>query len=228
MPPCRARARVSISLRFLHLIDRSIERAPEFERVQCLRMGGIDLQSWQEAVEREVRLEALPLVELTGEPRLRQFSFPGSRQVETLADEGRIAGRLVREQQPISGLIELSCGHAAGDLTRLTVRILNLTAIAAPADREQALLASFASTHIILLAEEGRFISLTDPPASMAEQASRCQNVGCWPVLAGEQGDDDTLLVSPIILPDYPRIAPKAPAICSTGARSTRSSPCAS
>ena len=41
--------------------------------------------------------------------------------------------------------------------------------------------------------------------------ASRCQNVGTWPVLAGEKGQRDSMLSSPIILYDYPEIAPESP-----------------
>ena len=35
--------------------------------------------------------------------------------------------------------------------------------------------------------------------------------MGTWPVLAGETGDRDTVLSSPIILYDYPQIAPESP-----------------
>jgi hydrogenase maturation protease len=35
--------------------------------------------------------------------------------------------------------------------------------------------------------------------------------VGTWPVLIGEEGQRDTILSSPIILYDYPQIAPESP-----------------
>jgi hydrogenase maturation protease len=35
--------------------------------------------------------------------------------------------------------------------------------------------------------------------------------VGTWPVLVGEEGQRDTMLSSPIILYDYPQIAPESP-----------------
>jgi hypothetical protein len=44
----------------------------------------------------------------------------------------------------------------------------------------------------------------------MSELASGCRNVGTWPVLIGEEGQCDTLLSSPIILYDYPQIAPES------------------
>ena len=38
-----------------------------------------------------------------------------------------------------------------------------------------------------------------------------CKNVGTWPVLVGEDGQRDAMLSSPIILYDYPKIAPESP-----------------
>jgi hydrogenase maturation protease len=42
------------------------------------------------------------------------------------------------------------------------------------------------------------------------ELVADCKNVGAWPVLVGEPGQRDTLLASPIILYDYPQIAPES------------------
>jgi hypothetical protein len=44
-----------------------------------------------------------------------------------------------------------------------------------------------------------------------ANAASSCDNQGTWPVLAGEEGRADMILSSPIILYDYPRVAPESP-----------------
>ncbi|MGH9704507.1 MAG: hypothetical protein ACRD4K_14115, partial [Candidatus Acidiferrales bacterium] len=41
--------------------------------------------------------------------------------------------------------------------------------------------------------------------------AKACRNIGTWPVLVGDEGRRDTLLSSPIILYDYPQIAPESP-----------------
>ena len=53
-------------------------------------------------------------------------------------------------------------------------------------------------------------MSLLDPPPEFQDFAGRCRNVGAWPVLVGERGQGDTLLASPIILYDYPQIAPES------------------
>ena len=50
-----------------------------------------------------------------------------------------------------------------------------------------------------------------DPPEELARLAEECENVKTWPVLAGDEGDRRTILSSPIILYDYPKIAPESP-----------------
>ena len=57
----------------------------------------------------------------------------------------------------------------------------------------------------------GAFISLLDPPDELKDAASACNNQGTWPVLAGDEGTTDTILSSPIILYDYPQVAPESP-----------------
>src|SRR5581483_11237941 len=64
---------------------------------------------------------------------------------------------------------------------------------------------------LIVEAEGAEFVSLTDPPAQYREAAAQCANVGEWPVLAGDEGSRDCMLVSPIILYDYPQVAPESP-----------------
>ena len=75
------------------------------------------------------------------------------------------------------------------------------------ANRDQALLRSFVSTHTILSVTDGEFVSLLDPPDELKEYAASCRNIGAYPVLAGAEGDLDCMLSSPIILYDYPEIA---------------------
>jgi hypothetical protein len=72
-------------------------------------------------------------------------------------------------------------------------------------------LQSFISTHTILRVCEGSFISLLETPDELQDAAQGCQNRRTWPVLVGEQGEQDTMLSSPIILYDYPQIAPESP-----------------
>jgi hypothetical protein len=57
---------------------------------------------------------------------------------------------------------------------------------------------------------EARFAREPQQSGHRVEQAADCHNIGVWPVLVGEPGQRDTLLVSPIILYDYPQIAPES------------------
>jgi len=41
--------------------------------------------------------------------------------------------------------------------------------------------------------------------------AQGCRNIQTWPVLVGNEGQCDVLLSSPVILYDYPQIAPESP-----------------
>ncbi len=47
-------------------------------------------------------------------------------------------------------------------------------------------------------------------PQAFREAAAGCSNVGTYPVLVGEEGSHDCMLSSPIILYDYPQIAPES------------------
>jgi hypothetical protein len=101
----------------------------------------------------------------------------------------------------------------AEGLCKLSVRISNATRFedVHPGSREQALARSLVSAHTILEVRDGNFVSLVDPPDAYRNFALTCQNVGTWPVLVGENGERDTMLSSPIILYDYPEIAPESP-----------------
>src|SRR5204862_8234103 len=57
----------------------------------------------------------------------------------------------------------------------------------------------------------GGFVCLLDPQEECRQAAAGCRNVGVWPVLVGEEGQTDTMISSPIILYDYPRVAPESP-----------------
>ncbi|MCA1849260.1 MAG: hypothetical protein LC704_09795, partial [Actinobacteria bacterium] len=78
-------------------------------------------------------------------------------------------------------------------------------------DRETALKQTFVSSHTALEVEGGEFVSLMDPPEELREAAQECENIKTWPVLVGEEGDRSMMLSSPIILYDYPQIAPESP-----------------
>jgi hypothetical protein len=92
----------------------------------------------------------------------------------------------------------------------VTVKITNTTPWGGE-DRESTLRQTFVSTHTTLDVQAGEFVSLIDPPEELSEAVEGCENIKTWPVLVGEEGDRSTVLSSPIILYDYPQIAPESP-----------------
>src|SRR5207244_6105762 len=91
------------------------------------------------------------------------------------------------------------------------VVVKNITSHVNPQrDRNVALMQSMVSTHLILGTEAGEFVSLLEPPTELQSFAADCRNVGVWPVLVGDPGERHTVLASPIILYDYPQIAPES------------------
>ena len=176
-------------------------------------MNGRVYQPWQEAVEREVMLPVYNLEALGYRLVPDAFVFPAEKQFEYLRDSsGQIVGVIVRERKPLSGAVEIMVQQVADGLLKVSVRIRNTTPFEATQEtsRDDALLSSMASTHTVLGVQDGRFVSLLAPPDALSELAASCKNVGTWPVLVGEEGQCDTLLSSPIILYDYPKIAPES------------------
>lgn len=187
---------LDVKVRFLHLRERSENAGPP----------------WQEAVERELNAPRHYLAEVLAHPQRHAFCFLATRDIEPLCDDDQIAGARLLRQESVEGMIEIAAEQLGERLFKLTTRILNLTPFenARAKTRDEALLGSFVSTHTILGLSGGEFISLLDPPEEFREAAAGCQNLGAWPVLAGKEGGHDLMLSSPIILYDYPQIAPES------------------
>jgi hydrogenase maturation protease len=229
------RAAFDIKVRFLHLLTREVGVPNEDcgsrvagcddEEIQAsvsdsdlnvvasLEVGGRVFQTWQEAVERTFSAPSLELGKLVARAERLTFSFPQSRALEPLRDEGgRLVGVIVRTQQSVEGALELSAARAREGLFKITARILNITPLedAKGKSRDDALMRSLVSTHTILSVRDGEFVSLLDPPEAFRDAAGGCGNVGTWPVLVGAEGERGVMLSSPIILYDYPQIAPES------------------
>ena len=202
---------LKVNVRFLQPSAREIGKlraaggGPEI--VPELTIDNELYQTWQEAIEREVEVPAISLNETIRQSR--EFEFPAARTVEPIGD-GRV-GVIVRRNQMIRGRTELETQMVDEAALKISVRIFNETPVSKEDldDQNEVLMRTFASTHTILHAAGGKFISLLDPSPEYEIAAKECQNIGCWPVLVGEQAkrERDTMLSSPIILCDYPKIA---------------------
>jgi hypothetical protein len=188
---------VDIELRFLHIVDRRVALRSvtgELEFVDELQVGTERILAWDEAVERRIPA-GLPIAVPAGEER-----------------EPVDGGVIVRSWETLSGTCSVSIDVLGAGTRQVTVALENTSAFTST-DRAEAQRRSFISAHFVLRVRNGAFISLTDPPAEHQAAAARCSNVGLWPVLVGAEGDASALLASPIILYDYPQIAPESPGL---------------
>jgi len=167
-------------------------------RVRFLHLVTRD-ESWQEAIPRDVEVHS---------PGVHEFVF---------AEQEERTDAVLRRQERVEGRILVSTHILDDGWYRVSVRISNTGAFealgsdsAAWSAREAALRRSLVSTHAILRVAGGQFASQTDPPEALRELSAECSNVGLWPVLAGEAKPPNTMLASPIILYDYPQIAPES------------------
>jgi hypothetical protein len=216
---------LEVRVHFLQLVARSVGELttpvcelmpgeiPAFRRMENLVVNGRVYQPWQEAVEREIIVPVCNLEALAHHAVTQAITFSAEKQLEPLSElDGCVVGVLIRERKALMGKVKVSAERQGDGVFKVSVRIKNTTSFEVAKDtiREEALLRSLVSTHTVLGVRDGSFISLIAPPDQMRALAASCQNIGTWPVLVGEEGQCDTLLSSPIILYDYPQIAPES------------------
>ncbi len=209
----KSQASVSINLRFLQLVRRRVQQAAgeDYLPVDGLRVGATRVLPFDEAAVCEI-----PFGPVTVDQLLSGVTFdvkvPAAREFEELGDpDGRPLGRLVRTRRALSGTVAVSAAElpdVPGGL-RLSCTVSN-THDEPVADRDSATAVSFLGAHVLLEIDGGSFISLLEPPPEAEQAAARCRQSRCWPVLTGNPGDTRILLVSPIILYDYPALAPES------------------
>jgi len=208
---CGAEARVTLRVRFLQVEARWVQAisGSSFETVGSLEADGRRHVTFDEGIERDVTVSLNPSTPSTAAP----IAFPGEERVEPLREaDGTLRGRIVRRRWPLHGAIAVDCEEVAGrpSLRKLRVRIVNRSSIV-PGERSAALRTAFVSTHTLLHAVDGRFLSLLDPPEDVVRETESLRNRHTWPVLIGDGSDDarrsPLALSSPIILYDFPEVA---------------------
>jgi hypothetical protein len=207
--------RLEVRVRFLQLGDRAVEQAVggEFRRVKNLAVDEQTFYSWQDAEEREIVLPVTTMESLASTTLKQTFQLPASTAQEDLMDSyGALAGQVLRTQQVIDGCISVGARLVSNSFFKMSVCVENFTILrqADTLSRDQALVRSLVSAHVLSGVEDGQFVSLLDPPSDLKQVSDDCRNQGVFPVLVGEEGQRDTMLASPIILYDYPQIAPES------------------
>lgn len=215
---------IEVTVRFLQVVQRRV-LAPDggaegaAHDVEELWVGDTVYRPWEEAIEREVSAASgLRLDELATQGAQAAVEIPAGSDDEPLdGPDGTPAGLLRREWECISGRIELKLEPLSPEpggwtLYRLTVTIVNTTPwdVHAGLPRSLAVRHSMISTHTVLQVRDGDFISLLEPEERYRAAAEACANIKTWPVLVGNEGERHTILSSPIILYDYPRVSPQS------------------
>ena len=142
------------------------------------------------------------------------LSHPATRSTEPITDKnGAVVGRLVRETVPLTASARVSAQRddSPFSIVKMRVAIENLSEWAQDgAPREEFVRYCMAAVHTLLDVSGGSFISLADPPEFAKPAVATCLNSGTWPVLIGDENHRNTILSSPIVLSDYPEIAPES------------------
>jgi hypothetical protein len=145
---------------------------------------------WDEAVERTSDHCDLSLSAL--------FTAPLSLHIKPTAELA--ASLTIHAQSLPSGVCKL----------HLELQNMSLLSSGAEAHRDEALPRSLVSAHLLLGLTGGQFVSLLEPPDLYAADVRACTNTGVFPVLAGDEPDRSILLLSPIIMYDYPKTSPES------------------
>jgi hypothetical protein len=163
------------------------------------RVDAGDPEPWVEAIERAWSHEATDLRLLAGDgvsgSERFEHTFPGEQASDACST--RTSAELCAE-------LALTTARIEPELFKLRIDVANA------GTGDDALLGALGSVHVLLRVENGRFVSLLEPPTELAPYTAACHSRGCFPVLVGPADRDDVLLASPIILYDRPAIAPES------------------
>ncbi|GAA2004271.1 hypothetical protein GCM10009799_34360 [Nocardiopsis rhodophaea] len=184
--------------------DPVLDLRVRFLRVRTRAATREDARAWDEGATHEVDA----CVPLDGGEDGREVPF-------TVAGGTTVEDGVTYTGNRVDGLVTVAAEPLPGPygLVRVNVRVANRTAGHDPeSSRDEMLRSSMVATHTLLRVSGGAFVSLLEPPEWAASAVATCRNEHTWPVLVGEPGSRDLMLSSPIILYDYPEVAPESPA----------------
>jgi hypothetical protein len=206
--------------------DEAVERTSEhgWLRVDDLVASPLSLTAEMETAGPSTALRSGPTA---GRGRQDDDSVAGpSILAEALAGTTELSSRLPRpavgpERSVVEGpevqknlQIELSIRAEIlqDGVYKLRLEVQNVSPLpsGAGAKRDEALPLSFVSAHLLLGITGGEFVSLLDPDPAYRAAVAACCNTGVFPVLVGDEPDRGMMFCSPIILYDYPKIAPES------------------
>lgn len=196
--------RFTIRLRFLQAQRRTVEEYADGgpHEVARLDAGDTTYLPFDEAVPHELDVD----VAADGAAS-ETFEVAGTESLEEVP-----GGRLRRRSLPLTLSVTASTEQLPGPygVTRLTVRVANTTDWQGTG-RVDALRGALIAAHVLVLADGGRLLSMTDPPEWATAYVAESPSEGVWPVLVGPVSASDLVLCTPIILGDHPEVAAESP-----------------
>jgi hypothetical protein len=173
--------------------------------------------AWDEAVERTSEHADLRLSDLIAAPLTLTIEMETAGPSTTLRSGSDAEKFAVRQNLQME--LAISAQLLQGGACKLHLEVQNTTPLpsGAGAKREEALPLSLVSAHLLLGIKGGEFVSLLDPDPKYREAVAACCSTGVFPVLVGEEPErpvpacrGSMMFCSPIILYDYPKIAPES------------------
>jgi hypothetical protein len=214
--------KLAVRLRFLQLQHRALEEADEateggFRWTDKLQVGDRVWMEWDEAIEREIDLAVISLLPIDQASVTIPLAFPATSETEIVTEDeadphSEVRGRIVRSTEDVSGeaRVTISWADGPGVLVKVSIEVENTTQWTVSGAREDVMRRSLIAVHTLGALEDGAFCSVFDPPDHAVEAVAGCHSVASYAVLVGKPGATDLVLASPIILYDYPAIAPES------------------
>jgi hypothetical protein len=198
---CAEDATLDLKLQFLQLIRQTRDSSNRIaDSMHSLSDPSL---SWEEAVECKSEQRNLPLQSLIDPSLTVTLEIDGS---------GGADGQNGQPPQALHAILNVGVEILRDGVRKVHLEVQNASPLPSgtEAKREDALPQSFVSAHLLLGINGGQFVSLLDPGEIYRESAAGCRNLGVFPVLAGDEPDRTMMLCSPIILYDYPKVAPES------------------
>jgi hypothetical protein len=175
--------RLDVRLRFLQVQSKAANEQSQ------------PTEKWEEGQPRVVDCEFVDLSEV---PQGVTFEF-------ALGQESGSVSAALR------GAVQCSAESVVPGLRKVSIDVSNETELPRSGeDGDPVLRRALLSAHCVLAASNAEFVSLLDPPEELKTAAESCHSVGAFPVLVGDSEKRDMMLCSPIVLYDYPQIAPES------------------
>ncbi len=193
-------ATLDIKVQFLQLVHQRTDSAHLTDSMHSLSDPSL---GWEEAIECHSEQQDLRLNDLIDNPLRLALPIDAS---------GLVDGQSSESLPGLNAVLSIGVELLPDGVRKIRLELQNNSAVPSgvQARREEALPLSFVSAHVLLGLNGAQFISLLDPPDIYRESVATCRNTGVFPVLAGEEPDRTMMLCSPIILYDYPKIAPES------------------